>query len=385
MYSLATGTLLSALPIALDSSSSILLFDDEQEMNLVKKYIGRADLTYMKTPNFVELCVPAMSDQYFRSCFRVSRSTFEIFCQFLGNSGYIPMNIAGKPVINVDKHALIFLFFSGNTVNFPITANHFHVSESSVHHVIKRCIGALVANINYFIKWPNNWQEVEQRFCEKYPLRGILGCIDGSHIRLNKAPTSAFPERYKNRKFFYSIVLQAVCLPDFTFIDVFCGYPGSCHDANILRRSDLWKDVEEYGVESRFPAGTYLIGDGAYPNLSWLLVPYKNYGTLTTQQKLFNKYLSSNRIYIEQAFGLLKGRFQKLRALDFGDLATAIRFVVAVACLHNLGLREEVDSYSFFENDIRNSDSTDPNNFAPPFEENISGNEKRNMIANGLR
>jgi len=380
----ATAILSIVLPIVTDVSSVSLLLDDAEEIDLIKKFVYRDNRSQAKNQNYAEINVPAMNDQYFRSCFRLTRRTFTIFCEFLGNSGHVPVYHAGRPEITVEKHALIYLFFCANNTSLPVTASHFRVSESSVHRVIKRCTSALNADIGHFIKWPSNWQHVEAKFSERRPIRGVLGCIDGSHIPLADAPQADFPERYRNRKMFYSVVLQAVCLPDYTFSDVFCGFPGSCHDAKVLKGSDLWLDLEENGIESRFPAGTFLLGDSAYPNLSWLLSPFKNDGFLTPQQNIFNTYHSSIRTHVEQSFGLLKGRFRKLRCLDIVDLGTAIPFVTAVTCLHNLGLREEEDSYSFFENDIVSSDMLDPNYFAPIFDGDITGMDKRNMIMQSL-
>jgi len=43
------------------------------------------------------------------------------------------------------------------------------------------------------------------------------------------------------------------------------------------------------------------------------MVPYKDNGHLTQNQKNFNKILSSSRVVVEQAFGKLIGRFRKLK------------------------------------------------------------------------
>lgn len=61
---------------------------------------------------------------------------------------------------------------------------------------------------------------------------------------------------------------------------------------------------------------SYLIGDQAYPLDSWLLKKYKDNGKLTDQQTSFNKRLSAKRQLIEHTFGILKGRFRKLKFMD---------------------------------------------------------------------
>jgi len=66
----------------------------------------------------------------------------------------------------------------------------------------------------------------------------ILGAIDGSHIPI-KAPKHN-KESYFNRKHFYSMNLQAVVGFDGRFVDTSAGFPGSIHDARVLRMSGLY-------------------------------------------------------------------------------------------------------------------------------------------------
>lgn len=64
------------------------------------------------------------------------------------------------------------------------------------------------------------------------------------------------------------------------FIDIYCGEPGSLHDALVLRRSELFKYICEHEGEL-FMGKTFLIGDSAYPSKSWLVPPFKDFGNLT--------------------------------------------------------------------------------------------------------
>jgi hypothetical protein len=48
----------------------------------------------------------------------------------------------------------------------------------------------------------------------------IIGAIDGCHVAINRPKEDG--NSYFNRKKFYSVVLQAVCKADRSFIDIDC-------------------------------------------------------------------------------------------------------------------------------------------------------------------
>lgn len=120
---------------------------------------------------------------------------------------------------------------------------------------------------------------------------------------------------YCNRKKYFSINLQAVVDSQMQFINVYCDEPGSLHDARVLRRSPLYNVANE-NKEMLFPQNTFIIGDSAYPSLSWLVPPFRNNGHLTPQQTEFNYMLSSTRMIVEKTFGLLKGRFRRIKSFN---------------------------------------------------------------------
>ena len=64
------------------------------------------------------------------------------------------------------------------------------------------------------------------------------------------------------------------------FIDAVCGFPGSAHDARVLRNSELYYNAERGNI-LQAPVVTiggrdirpYLVGDSAYPQAPWLIKP----------------------------------------------------------------------------------------------------------------
>ena len=65
-----------------------------------------------------------------------------------------------------------------------------------------------------------------------------VGAKDGIHIKIN-SPTGDSKIDYFNRKQKYSISTQVVEGGNLKFLEIATGYPGSIHDAGILRDSEL--------------------------------------------------------------------------------------------------------------------------------------------------
>lgn len=67
------------------------------------------------------------------------------------------------------------------------------------------------------------------------------------------------------------------------------------------------------------------------------MVPYKNNGHLTRAEINFNERLSSARVMIERAIGLLKGRFRSLLDKLYMKRTDLIpQYIIACCVLHNI-------------------------------------------------
>ncbi|XP_041376825.1 protein ANTAGONIST OF LIKE HETEROCHROMATIN PROTEIN 1-like [Gigantopelta aegis] len=151
------------------------------------------------------------------------------------------------------------------------------------------------------------------------------GAIDGTHIPII-APKEDHCDYY-NRKGWHSIIPQAVVDYRYVFIDVNTGWPGSVHDARVLGNSNLYSQCEKGTCFSqpKTPIGgvdmsPFLIGDAAYPLLSWLMKPFRQTMETHDDIKHFNYRLSRARMVVENAFGRLKGRFRLLTAVTLHNI-----------------------------------------------------------------
>ena len=128
-------------------------------------------------------------------------------------------------------------------------------------------------------------------------------------------------------------------------MDFACGYPGSMHDARVLRRSTIFQRAENGNILTQptvnvtgHDIGPYLLGDSAYPLSPWLMKPYPE-GTRDPREIAFNKELSSARVKVECAFGVLKSRWRILLKRFDSGIPFAVRNAVACAVLQNICIR----------------------------------------------
>ncbi|KAJ1129864.1 hypothetical protein NDU88_008226 [Pleurodeles waltl] len=136
----------------------------------------------------------------------------------------------------------------------------------------------------------------------------------------------------------YIVFPEVVCLADQYISHLNAKFPGSVHDAYVMRNSSI-----PYVMEQLQRQRVWLIGDSGYPNLPWLLTPVRN--PRTRAEERYNEAHGHTRRVIERTFGLLKARFRCLH-MTGGSLMYSPKKVchIIVACcmLHKLALRRQV-------------------------------------------
>ena len=226
----------------------------------------------------------------------------------------------------------------------------FNVGKSTVIEAVQDVVNGLFEIRNEHIKFPETLAQVTtsiETFSELTDLPNVVGAIDGSHVRI-KAPVDSAPD-YFSRYQQHDFIIQAVVNGKKLFLDFACGYPGSMHDGRVLRRSRIFRKAEQREIltiptvnVSGREIGPYLVGNSAYPLSPWLMKPFPD-GTRDPDEIRFNKELSSARVKVECAFGVLKNRWRILIKRFDSSVDFAIRCAVACAVLHNICLRNGDD------------------------------------------
>uniref|UniRef100_A0A8C1UT45 DDE Tnp4 domain-containing protein n=1 Tax=Cyprinus carpio TaxID=7962 RepID=A0A8C1UT45_CYPCA len=233
---------------------------------------------------------------------------------------------------------LVFLFWLATGSAYRVVSRVFSMPLPTVHRVVHKMVDEVVAVLPQFVHFPPTQEELQvvgdgfARLANHQAFGKTAGAVDGCHIRI-KCPGGPDGHDYKNRKLFPSVVLQAVCDHQGRFIDIFVGYPGSVHDARILKNSPI------YTRGTYPPPGYFLLADGGYPCLQEplaLITPCKRPVRGMAEQR-FNYHHSKGRTIIERAFGMMKTRFRCifLEALEVHTLFVP-KVVTACVILHNI-------------------------------------------------
>ena len=215
---------------------------------------------HVRTKNFYEITVPSYISEDFRSHFPMSRHTVTVLELLLAVHNDIPHNTGhrGRPPVELRKQILLSLWILGNPECLRSVADRFDVCRATAYRVYRRVCKAIVRHLmDEFITIPTGQkaQAVMGAFEEKRSFPGVLGAIDGTHIPI-KAP-SHNREQYINCKGFFSVQLQVIWDPDLFITDVFCGYPGSVHDARVFCNSLICREVE-VNTDNYFPRNSHI-------------------------------------------------------------------------------------------------------------------------------
>ena len=277
------------------------------------------------------------------------------------------------------------LWYLGNLNSQRDIAERFNISQGHLCTLIKDVVDYLCSIAQQVICWPatSEIDQLEFDFAQYSNFPGIIGAIDGCHIPI-LAPDYCQLD-YLDRNHRHSVNLLAVCDARKRFTYCFAGYPGSVHDQRVLSNSSLGDIINTHPC-TYFPSSHYhIIGDSAFQLHPCVMVPYKDTGNLTVKEMTYNRRLSQTRRVIENTFGLLKGRFRRLKHLEC-KLSRVSSNILACCVIHNLTVSEESEVESLL-NDVCVSAADDGGSLTPApaaGPAGTAGKQKRDMIAQNV-
>lgn len=183
----------------------------------------------------------------------------------------------------------------------------FNVGKSTIIEAVQDVVNVLYDRQNQYIKFPATIAETTECIATfqrtRSELPNVVGTIDGTHIPIIAPRVDAVD--YFNRYQQHDMIVQGVVNGTGKFIDAVAGFPGSAHDARVLRNSDIYQEAENGNILQAplvnidgNDIAPCLVGDRAYPLAPWLIKPFPQ-GTNDPDEKTFNKELSRARVVVE--------------------------------------------------------------------------------------
>eukprot|EP00918_Siedleckia_nematoides_P073861 GHVU01161323.1.p1 GENE.GHVU01161323.1~~GHVU01161323.1.p1 ORF type:complete len:427 (-),score=21.48 GHVU01161323.1:63-1343(-) len=170
-------------------------------------------------------------------------------------------------------------------------------------------------------------------------ITGCVGAVDGLHVSI-KTPST---KETGNVKAYFSghkqnngVNVQAVCDHLCRFLEVCVAKPGGTNDVVAFAASAMQHMIE------CLPRGRYVVGDNAYVPTEHLMTPFAGSQRAFPGHDSFNFHLSQLRIRIEQAFGLMVGRWRILKGPLQVKLRHVGKVVMCISRLHNYCINERL-------------------------------------------
>lgn len=158
---------------------------------------------------FWEKDEPLWPEHHFQKVFRVTRESFSKIVKSV-EFDMAKEDTPFKTTIPIRKRVAIAIYYLKSGANFDVVGLTFGVGKSTVCNIVDDFFSALIKNnFHEQIHFPTTNIEMatmEQDFNKRWQFPGVIGAIDGSHI---KAPKHHGPD-YHNYKGWCSTILLGV-------------------------------------------------------------------------------------------------------------------------------------------------------------------------------
>ena len=221
-------------------------------------------------------------DDYWRQEFRFSKGTFMEIIRVV--RPYLEkQNTNFRRAIPIEGRVAIAVWRLSTGNSYRSVASTFGCGKSTAIEITRDFCKIITRLSPRYIKFPQTPEETAraiQSFKEICKIPQALAAVDATHIAIT-APNSPSKVDYYSRKQRYTINTQAVADDSLMFLDVSTGYPGSIHDARVMRNSSLFRKANRGDILSHPTklvgqniVRPLILGDGAYPLCDWLVKPF---------------------------------------------------------------------------------------------------------------
>ncbi|XP_057787394.1 protein ALP1-like [Salvia miltiorrhiza] len=295
--------------------------------------------------------VPRNPDS-FKRFFNMKTNTFEWLCGLLE-----PLLDCRDPVgspldLPAETRLGIGLFRLATGSDYPEISARFGVSEAVSKFCVKQLCRVLCTNYRFWVGFPGH-AELESVSTQFETLTGLPNCCGvvscarfEFDIEKDKIPN------YRKQ----SIAAQIVVDSSSRILSIVAGFRGGKSDLNILKSSNLCKDIEKGKILNSqrlvrvndVDVPQYLVGSGEYDLLPWLLVPFVDPKPGSVEENLNNAH-SLMRDSSFKAMASLRNWGVLDRPIE-AEYKAAVACIGACSILHNMLITRE--DYSAFCHDL---------------------------------
>ncbi len=271
-----------------------------------------------------------LDDGDFFDRFRFRKDTFQHICDLIRPD--LTHKTHRNSALSPELQLCCALRFYASGSFLEVVGDTVRVSRSSASRTVTKISTLLAQKLDDFVKFPSDAEikTVQNDFYEIARVPGIVGAIDGTHIKI-QAPASDQEPFYVNRKGYHSINVQGICDAKYRFLNIVADWPGSAHDSRILQMSHIGSEFS-----ARRQKGI-LLGDSGYACSEWLLTPLLAPKNLAEER--YNRAHKVTRCIVERTFGIWKRRFHVLHSEIRMDPRKVCHIIGACAVLHNIATR----------------------------------------------
>lgn len=293
------------------------------------------------------------SPDSFRNCFKMTSSTFEWLSGSLeplldcrDPVGLLPFRLSAELRLGIG----LFRLATGS--GYPEISERFGVTESVARFCAKQLCRVLCTDFRFWVNFlnPNELESVSAAFEKRIGLPNCCGAIDCARFKIVRNNGSKeLKESFQKED---SIAAQIVVDSSSRILSIAAGFRGEKGDSEVLRSSTLSKDIEGGRLLDSHPVyvngmaiDQYLIGEGRYPLLPWLMVPFVD-PVLGSSEECFNTAHYQIRLSALRTIASLKNWGVLSQPIQ-EEIKTAVAYIGACSILHNaLLMREDFSALS---------------------------------------
>lgn len=313
--------------------------DDESEYDATFVRLERRRLRDRSNP----LDIP---QDAFIKYFRISKDLFRYLLDIVEDK--LGPTVGSSSVLPITKLSAALRFFAEGTYQKGVGNDLFAgMAQPTLSKALSSIITILETEVCpsaiHFPVEEGEKDAIKLGFFEKTGFPGVIGCVDGTHVKII-TPTANVQHLYYNRKGFHSLNVMLVCDHKQRIRYVDANNSGASHDSFIWNNSPLDRRLNEKYISGE--RQTWLLGDAGYPLKPYLITPFRFSASTSSfpRQSKFNEIHSKTRMVVERTIGVLKNVFRCIigaRQLHYTPKKAAK--IVNVCCaLHNLRIKFNV-------------------------------------------